>query len=48
MKGLKILPLRKDPIPNQDINMSGTKKYKSLPSPLAKLFHEYKSLINEA
>ena len=48
MKSLAMLPPRKDPIPNQDINILGTKKYQSLPLQLSKYFPGYKSLINEA
>ena len=36
MKSLTILPPRKDAIPNQDIDILGTKKYQSLPPQLAK------------
>ena len=39
MKSLAMLPPRKDPIPNQDINRLGTKKYQSLPPQLAKFFN---------
>ena len=48
MKSLAMLPPRKDPIPNQDINILGTKKYQSLPLQLSRYFPGYKSLINEA
>ena len=47
MKSLAVLPPRKYLIPNQDINMLGTKKYQSLPPQLAKYTPGYKSLINE-
>ena len=47
MKSLAMSPPRKDPIPNQDINRLGTKKYQSLPPQLAKFCTGYKSLINE-
>ena len=39
---------RKDPIPNQYINIFGTKKDQSLPSQLANYRPGYKSLINKA
>ena len=48
MKSLSMSPPRKDPIPNQDINMLGTKIYQSLPPQLAKFRSGYKSSINEA
>ena len=48
MKSLAMSPSRKDPIPNQDINMSRTKKYQSLPPQWANFRPGYKSLINEA
>ena len=48
MKSLAMLPPRKDLIPNQDINMLGTKKYQILPPQLSKFRPGYKSLINEA
>ena len=38
---------RKDPIPNQDINRLGIKKYQSIPLKSAKHFPGYKSLLNE-
>ena len=47
MKSLAMLPPRKDPIPNQDINILGTKTYQSLPPQLAKYSTGYKSLINK-
>ena len=40
-------PPRKDPIPNQDINMLATKKDQIFPSKLAKFCPGCKSLINE-
>ena len=48
MKSLAMLPPRKDPIPNQDINILGTKKYQILPPQLAKYPTGYKSLINKS
>ena len=39
-------PQRKDPIPNQYINILGSKKYRSLPPKLDKYIPGYKSLIN--
>ena len=36
MKSLAMSPQIKDPIPNQNINMLGTKNYQSLPPHLAK------------
>ena len=42
-----MLPPRKDPIPNQDINMLGTKTNQVLTPQLAKFLPGYKSLINE-
>ena len=42
MKSLEMSPPRKDPIPNQDINMSGTEKYQSLPPQLARFRPGYK------
>ena len=48
IKPLTMTPQRKDPIPNQDINMLGTKKDQILPPQLAKFRSGYKSLINEA
>ena len=42
MKSRAISPPRKDPIPNQYINMLGTKKYQILPPQLAKFCPEYK------
>ena len=47
MKSLAMSPPRKDPIPNQDINSLGTKKYQSLPPQLAKFCTGCKSLFNE-
>ena len=38
IKPLTMTPQRKDPIPNQDINMLGTKKDQSLPPKLAIFF----------
>ena len=48
MKSPEMSPPIKDPIPNQDINMLGTKKDQSIPPQLAKFRPVYKSLINEA
>ena len=48
MKSLATQQPRKDPIPNQDINILGTEKYQSLPSHLPKFRPGYKSLGNEA
>ena len=48
MKSLSMLPPRKGPIQNQDINMLGNKKDQILPPQLAKFRSGYKSLINEA
>ena len=45
MKSLAMSPQRNDPIPNQYINMLGTKTYQSLPQKLAKFRPGYKSLI---
>ena len=48
MKSLAMSPPRKDLIPNQDINILGTKKYQSLQPQHAKYRPGYKSLIHEA
>ena len=48
MKSLAMLPPRKDPIPNQDINTLGTKKYQILPPQFAKFCPGYKSLRNKS
>ena len=48
MKSLTISPPRKDPIPNQDINMIRTVKDQNIPPQLLKFCLGYKSLINEA
>ena len=42
MKSHAMSPPRKDSIPNQDIEMLGTKIYQSLPPQLANFFPEYK------
>ena len=47
MKSLAILPPRKYPIPNQDINKLGTEIYQILPPKLYKYCPGYKKLINE-
>ena len=44
MKSPEMLPQRKDPITNQDINMLGNEKDQSLPPQLSKFFPRYKSL----
>ena len=48
MKSLAASPPRKDPIPNQDMNMLITVKYQSLPPQLPKFRPRYKSLRNKA
>ena len=48
MKPTAMLPPRKDPIPNQDINILITKKYQILSPHLAKFPPGFKSLINDA
>ena len=48
IKSLAMLPPRKDPIINQDINIVGTKKDRSLPPQLPKFLPGYKSLRNKA
>ena len=48
MKSLAASPPRNDPIPNQDINTLGIKKYQSLPPHLYKFRPEYKSLRKKA
>ena len=48
MKSLTILSSRKDTIPNQDINMYGTKTFQILTPQLAKIRPGFKVLINEA
>ena len=47
MKSLAMSPQRNDPIPNQYINMLGTKTYQSLPQKLAKFCPGYKLLRNK-
>ena len=50
-RGIKLLatsPPRKNPIPNQDKNTSGIKKYRSLPPHVPKFPPRFKSLRNEA
>ena len=42
------MPPRKDPIPNQDINMLGTVKHQIIPPKLPKFCPGQKSLRNEA
>ena len=42
------MPQRKDPIPDQNINMLGTKKYQNFPPQLPKFCPGYKLLRNEA
>ena len=44
IKSLAMSPQRKDPIPNQDIDMLGTEKDQSLPPQWAKFRPGYKSL----
>ena len=46
MKSLSMSPPRKDPIPNQDINILGTEADKILPPQYAKYRPGYKSLIH--
>ena len=41
-------PPRKDPIPNQDLNMVGAKKDQNIPTQLSKFCPGYKSLIKKA
>ena len=48
IKSLVMSLQRKDLIPNQDINMLGTKKYQILPPQLSKFRPRYKSLRNAA
>ena len=48
MKSLAMLTPRRDPIPNQDINILSTKKDQSLPPQLAEFPPGFKSLINKA
>ena len=48
MKPPAILPPRKDPIQNQDIDMLDTEKYQILPPQLPKFRLGYRSLINDA
>ena len=47
-KSLSMSPPRKDIIPNQDINMLGTKKDRIFPPQLSKFHTGYKPLINQA
>ena len=47
MKSLATSSPRKDPIPNQDINTLGARKYQSLPPQLPKFCPGYKSLIKK-
>ena len=48
IKSLATSPLIKDPIPNQDKNTLGLKKYQSLPPQKPQYIHGFKSLRNEA